>query len=78
MKNDWNMGAAYDLLPFKHGVLMLRYFVEAGLVTGAACGLFVPSLRAARPFLAMTKAEYYDEAPKFHDRMEKFFAGYSQ
>lgn len=26
----------------------------------------------------MAKAEYYDEAPKFHDRMEKFFAGYSQ
>ena len=81
MKNDWNMGVAYDLLNLKHGVLMLRnflwgddilnvawqdkacrfyctlkslflifsgYFVEAGLVTGVACGLFVPSPRPGR------------------------------
>ena len=28
--------------------------------------------------LAMAKAEYYDEDPKFYDRMEKFFAEYNQ
>ena len=50
------MGAAYDLLPLKHGVLMLRYFVEAGLATVAASGLFLPSLRAVRRlFLAPSR-----------------------
>ena len=31
-----------------------------------------------REALAMAKAEYYDEDPKFYDRMEKFFAEYNQ
>ena len=36
MKNDWNMGVAYDLLNLKHGVLMLRYFLWGDDILNAA------------------------------------------
>lgn len=59
------MGAAYDLLNLKHGVLMLRYFVEAGLATVAASpAFFSPRCGPSGAFLAMAKAEYYDEDPR--------------